>query len=285
MEESSEPPHWGSPSLLTSDPLAGFSSEAGLLPPGDDSDSFFSSQDGDLAGLPNFFSSPPPSRALPSYRHSSGGSPPPSLLWAPASEPASHSRSVAVRQVFGSPGLLSNLQLLDGPAGPSLGSPFAPPAVPSGWSSSPFSVPPLHSSHTPASLYAPATVFSSSKDGYSPPLREGGESPQLQEALKAERLSPAGGAGLSSSSSSSFLNLTPATGGVYTTPSHSSSHMLNPYTSYVGGAGDFGSAGFYSNPGPWINSPYSAKLHSKMRISTPGEDHSHVKEQCRQNVT
>lgn len=243
MEDSSEPSHWGSPSLLASDPLAGFPSEPSLLPPGDDGDSFFSSQDADLAGLPSFFSSPANSRAPPSYRHSS------------------------VRQVFSSPSLLSNLQLLDGPAGHSLGSPF--PTAASSWNGSPFSVTPLHTSHTSASLYAPAGVFSSSRDEYSPPFREGGESPQLQEALKAERLSPAGGSLVNSSSSSSFLNLTPATGSVYTTSSHSSSHMLNPYSSYMGGPGEFGSAGFYSNPGSWINTPYSAKLHNKMRISTP----------------
>lgn len=177
--------------------------------------------------------------------------------------------------MFSSPSLLSNLQLLDGPAGHSLGSPFT--TTSSSWSASPFSVTPLHTS---ASLYAPAAVFSSSRDEYSPPLREGVESPQLQDALKDERLSPAGGSGVissSSSSTSSFLNLTPATGSVYTTSSHSSSHMLNPYSSYVGAPGDFGSAGFYSNPGAWINTPYSAKLHNKMRISTPGESKAHAK--------
>lgn len=180
--------------------------------------------------------------------------------------------------MFSSPGLLSNLQLLDGPAGHSLGSPF--PTAASSWSGSHFSVTPLHTS---ASLYAPAAVFSSSRDEYSPPFREGGESPQLQEALKAERLSPAGGSLVNSSSSSSFLNLTPATGSVYTTSSHSSSHMLNPYSSYMGGPGEFGSAGFYSNPGSWINTPYSAKLHNKMRISTPGESKTHTQINLLQN--
>lgn len=176
--------------------------------------------------------------------------------------------------MFSSPSLLSNLQLLDGPAGHSLGSPFTTTA--SSWSGSPFSVTPLHTS---APLYAPAAVFSSSRDEYSPPLRGGGESPQLQDALKAERLSPAGGSGvIGSSSTSSFLNLTPATGSVYTTSSHSSSHMLNPYSSYVGAPGEFGSAGFYSNPAAWINTPYSTKLHNKMRISTPGESKTHTKE-------
>lgn len=169
--------------------------------------------------------------------------------------------------MFSSPSLLSNLQLLDGPGSHSLGSPF--PTSASSWSSSPFSVTPLHTS---ASLYAPATVFSSSRDEYSPPLREGGESPQLQEALKAERLSPVGGSGVNSTSS--FLNLTPATGNVYTTSSHPSSHVLNPYSSYVGVSGEFSSAGFYSNPGSWINTPYSTKLHNKMRISTPGENNT-----------
>lgn len=181
--------------------------------------------------------------------------------------------------MFSSPSLLSNLQLLDGPAGHSLGSPF--PTTASSWGGSHFSVTPLHTSHSSASLYAPAAVFSSSRDEYSPPLREGGESPPLQEALKAERLSPAGGPGVNSSgssSTSSFLNLTPATGSVYTTSSHASSHMLNPYSSYVGAVGEFGSAGFYPNPGSWINTPYSSKLHNKMRISTPGENKTHTGE-------
>lgn len=71
MEDSSEPTHWGSPSLLASDPLSGFSSEPSLLHPGDDGD-FFSSQDADLAGLPSFFSSPAHSRVPASYKHSSG---------------------------------------------------------------------------------------------------------------------------------------------------------------------------------------------------------------------
>lgn len=172
--------------------------------------------------------------------------------------------------MFGSPGLLSNLQLLDGPGSHSLGSPYTPSA--STWSGSPFSIAPLHT-HTPTSLYTPGLAFSSSRDGYSSPSREGRESPQLQEALKAERLSPPGGSGTSGGGggSSSFLNLTPAAGGVYTPSSHSSSHMLNPYGSYMGGPGEFSSAGLYSNPGSWISPQYSAKLHNKMRISTPGE--------------
>ncbi|KAK1902220.1 Major cell-surface adhesin PAc [Dissostichus eleginoides] len=38
--EDSEQSHWVSPALLSSDPLAGFSSEPGLLPPGDEAEAF-----------------------------------------------------------------------------------------------------------------------------------------------------------------------------------------------------------------------------------------------------
>lgn len=234
MEESSEQSHWVSPALLSSDPLAGFSSEPGLLPPGEEGEAFFSSQDTDYASLPSFFTSPSHSRAPPTYRHSS------------------------VRQVFTSPSLLSNLQLLDGPGSHSLNSPYNS----STWSSSPLPKTPLHS-HTSTSLYTPGMTssFTTSRDGYSSPGRDGRESPRLQEALKAERLSPLGVSGVSSS----FLNLTPAAGSVYTP----SSHMLSPYSSYMTGPQEYNSAALYSSPGSWINPSYSPKLHSKMRISTP----------------
>ncbi|KAM8756636.1 GATA binding protein 1a isoform 1-T2 [Acanthopagrus schlegelii] len=233
MEDSSEHSHWVSPALLSSDPLASFSSEPGLLPQGEEGEAFFSSQDHDLASLPSFFSAPSHSRAPSSYRHNS------------------------VRQVFSSPSLLGNLQLLDGPVSHSLSSPYSTPA--STWSS-----PKLHS-HTPTSLYTPGitSTFTTSRDGYSSPGRDGRESPRLQEALKAERLSPLGGSG----ASSSFLNLTPAAGSVYTPSSHP--HMLSPYSSYMTGPQDYNSAALYSSPGSWISPSYSPKLHNKMRISTP----------------
>ncbi|XP_033977808.1 GATA binding protein 1a [Trematomus bernacchii] len=225
--EDSEQSHWVSPALLSSDPLAGFSSEPGLLPPGDEAEAFFSGQEPDYSGLHSFFSTPSHSRAPPTYRHSS------------------------VRQVFSSPSLLGNLQLLDG-AGSSH-SPYTPPG--SSWSSSPLSK--MHS-HTPTSLYTPCLTssFTSSRDGYGSPGRE---SPRLQEALKAERLSPLGGSGVSSS----FLNLTPAAGSVYTSSSHP--HMLSPFSSYMTGPQDYN----YPGPGAWINPSFSPKLRNKMRISTP----------------
>lgn len=164
-----------------------------------------------------------------------------------------------VRQTLSSQSLLSNLQLLDGPGSHSLSSPYNPTA--STWSSGPFTKPHLHSHTTPTSLYTPS--FTTSREGYSSPSREG--SPHLQDALKAERLSPLGGSG----GSSSFLNLTPATGNAYTQSSHS--HMLSPYSSYMSAPQDYNPAALYSNPGSWINPSYSPKLHSKMRISTPGE--------------
>lgn len=171
-----------------------------------------------------------------------------------------------VRQVF-SPSLFSNLQLLDGSGGHSLSSPYNPSA--SSWSGSPFTKTPLHS-HPSASLYTPGITssFTTSRDLYSSPSREGRESPQLQEALKAERLSPLGG----SVASSSFLNLTPAAGSVYTSSSHSHPHMLSPYSSYMTGPQEYNSAALYSNPGSWISPSYSPKLHNKIRISTPGEN-------------
>ncbi|KAF6722760.1 GATA-binding factor 2 [Oryzias melastigma] len=232
MEDSSEQSHWASPSLLSSDPLASFSSDPGLLPP-EEGEAFFSSQDSDFTGLPSFFSNQSHSRAPSSYRHSS------------------------VRQVF-SPGLLSNFQLLDGPPSHSLNSPYNPTI--STWSSSPLSKTPLHS-HTPTSLYTPGVTPSFTT---SSPSREGRESPRLQEALKAERLSPLGGLG---ASSSSFLNLTPAAGGLYTPSSHS--HMLSPYSSYMGGPQDYSSAALYSGAGAWISPSYSPKLRNKIRATTP----------------
>uniref|UniRef100_A0A3P9LCU8 GATA binding protein 1a n=1 Tax=Oryzias latipes TaxID=8090 RepID=A0A3P9LCU8_ORYLA len=233
MEDSSEQSHWVSPSLLSSDPLASFSSDPGLLP-SEEGEAFFSSQDSDFTGLPSFFSpNQGHSRAQSSYRHSS------------------------VRQVF-SPGLLSNLQLLDGPPSHSLSSPYNPTV--STWSSSPLSKTQLHS-HTPTSLYTPGVTPSYTT---SSPSREGRESPRLQEALKVERLSPLGGLG---ASSSSFLNLTPAAGGLYTPSSHP--HMLSPYSSYMSGPQDYSSAALYSGAGAWINPSYSPKLRNKMRATTP----------------
>jgi len=72
MEDSSEQSHWVSPALLSSDPLAGFTSDPGLLPPGDEGEAFFSSQDTDYASLPSFFPNPSHSRVPSTYRHSSG---------------------------------------------------------------------------------------------------------------------------------------------------------------------------------------------------------------------
>ncbi|XP_041807594.1 GATA binding protein 1a [Chelmon rostratus] len=240
MEDSSEQSPWVSPTLLSSDPLAGFSSEPGLLPPGEEGEAFFTSQDTDYTSLPSFYSNPSHGRVPSTYRHSS------------------------VRQVFTSPSLLSNLQLLDGPGSHSLSSPYNPSA--SAWSSSPLTKTQLHS-HTPTSLYTPGITSSltATRDGYSSPSREGRESPRLQEVLKAERLSPLGGSG----ASSSFLNLTPAAGSMYTPSSHSHPHMLSPYNSYMTGPQEYNSAALYSSPGSWISPSYSPKLHSKMRISTP----------------
>lgn len=166
-----------------------------------------------------------------------------------------------VRQALSSSSTLSNFQLLDGPGGHSLGSPYNPPT--STWGGSPFAKPPLHA-HATSSLYTPP--FANQRDGYSPPSREGRESPQIQDSLKVERLSPPGGLG----GSGSFLNLTNAAGNLYN-PS-SQPHMLSPYSPYMTAPQDYNPAALYSAPGSWINPSFSPKLHSKMRISTPGEN-------------
>lgn len=204
---------------------------------------------------------PPTEPAQVSARSSCRRSVFPSTLWFATSHlPVVLSK---VRQVLSPPGLLNNLQLLDGPANHSLSSPYN--SSTSTWNSGPFAKPPLHS-HAPTSLYT--SSFASSRDGYSSPSREGRDSPQLQEALKAERLSPAGGLGVSSS----FLNLTSAAGNLYTQSSHSHPHMLSPYSSYMAAPQDYNAAGLYASPGSWISPSYSPKLHNKMRISTPGEN-------------
>ncbi|XP_033823033.1 GATA binding protein 1a [Periophthalmus magnuspinnatus] len=222
MEDSSEHSHWESPSLLTSDPLSSFSSEGGLLPPGDEGESFFSASDSDYI-LPSFFNST--TRPSSTYRHN------------------------PVRQVFSSPSLFSNLQLLDGPSSHSLSSAYPPS---SSWSSNT-----LSKTQPSVSLYSPGLPSSYCAS----PGREGCESPRLHDALKAERSSPLGGSVVTSS----FMNLTPAPSSVYTPASH---HMLNAYSSYMTPPQDFNSTGLYTNPA-WINPSYSPKLRSKLRVSTP----------------
>ncbi|XP_061687254.1 GATA binding protein 1a [Syngnathoides biaculeatus] len=229
MEHSFEPPQWVSSSLLGSDPLPAFSSEAGLLPPGDDGDAFFSSQDTDYTNLSTFFSNQSQNRTPSAYRNSS------------------------VRQVFTSPSLFSNLQLLDGPANHSLGSPYTSPDTT--WSSSPLTKNPL-----PTSLYTGASSSSCLT-----PSRENRESPQPLEALKAERMSPLGG----STSCSGFLSLTPAVGSMYTATSQQHTHMLTSYSPYMTSPQEYAAANYYNSPSAWISPGYSPKLRNKMRISTP----------------
>ncbi|XP_046882623.1 GATA binding protein 1a isoform X1 [Hypomesus transpacificus] len=236
MEDSTEPSHWVSPALISSDPLASLS-EPGLLPTGEEGESFFSNPDTDYSSL-SYFSPPNLSRAPAAYRHSS------------------------VRQVYTSPSLLSNLQWLDGSGNHSLNSPYNPSPT---WTNNPFTKTPLHP-HNPTSLYTSSATssFTTSRDGYSSPGREAKESPRLQEAMKAERLSPMGGGG------GSFLNLTSAAGGAYPSSPHSHPHMLGPYSSYVTSTQDYSTAALYSSPGAWMSSSsYSPKLRNKMRLSPP----------------
>ncbi|XP_012696598.1 GATA binding protein 1a [Clupea harengus] len=239
MENSSEQSRWVSPSLVSTDPMASYSTEQGLLPPGDEAEAYYSTPEADFTNLPSYFSSGVQSRASSAYRHS------------------------PVRQVYSSTSLLGNIQWLDGPGGHSLSSPYNPAS--SGWASSPYTKTPLHP-HTSASLYttsAPSS-FSSSKDDFPSPGHDGKESPRLQEALKAERLSPMGGGG--GAAGGSFLNLTSAAGGMYTP----SPHLLGPYSSYMSSQQDYSSSGLYSSPGGWMSpSAYSPKLRNKMRLSPP----------------
>lgn len=252
MDDSSEQSHWASPALLSSDSLGVFSTETGLMPSVEEGDAFFSNPEVDYAGLPSYFSNPIHSRAPSAYRNST------------------------VRQLYTSPSLLSNLQWVEGPANQSMGSPYNP-ATP-GWSNSPLSKN-LLLQPTPTSPYTPSSTgtataaapttgtssFASSRDGY---ISAGKESPSaLQEALKAERLSPHGGSAMGSS----FLNLTSVAGGMYSPSPHAHAHMLNPYSSaYMSSPQDYGTAALYSSPGAWISpASYSPKLRNKMRLSPP----------------
>lgn len=233
MENSSEQSRWVSPGLISPEQLANYTTEPGLLPPGEDDEPFYSSSETDL--LPSYYSISGQNRASSSYRHS------------------------PVRQVYSSPSILGNIQWLDNSAGHSLNSSYNPTSTV--WGSSPFTKMPLHP-HTSTSIYPNSTTpsFTSSKEGFPSPSRDGKESPRLQEVLKAERLSPIGGGG------SSFLNLSSAAGGVYSP----SSHMLGPYGSYMTTSQDYSSAALYSTTGPWMSpSSFSPKLRNQMRLSPP----------------
>lgn len=70
MENSSEQSRWVSPGLTSPDLLANYTTEPGLLPPGEDDEPFYSSSEADL--LPSYYSSSAQSRASSSYRHSPG---------------------------------------------------------------------------------------------------------------------------------------------------------------------------------------------------------------------
>lgn len=232
MENSSEQSRWVSPNLVSPDPLASYTTEPGLLPPGEDDEPFYSNSETDL--MPSYYSTSSQSRASSSYRHS------------------------PVRQVFSSPSVLGNIPWLDNTASHSLNSTYNPTSAV--WTSSPFSKTPLHP-HTSPPIYPSSTTssFTSPKEGFNSLSCDGKDSPRLQEVLKAERLSPMGGGG------SSFLNLTSAAGGVY----GPSPHMLAPYGSYMATSQDYSSAALYSTAGPWMNPSYSPKLCNKMRLSPP----------------
>lgn len=70
MENSSEQSRWVSSSLISPDQLANYTTEPGLLPPGEDDEPFYSSSETDL--LPSYYSTSGQSRASSSYRHSPG---------------------------------------------------------------------------------------------------------------------------------------------------------------------------------------------------------------------
>ncbi|KAK1799662.1 hypothetical protein P4O66_006212 [Electrophorus voltai] len=230
-----ESSRWVTPSLIGPDPLAGFSAEQGLLAPGEEGESFYCGPDPDFTSLSSYFSSSQ-SRASSAFRHS------------------------PVRQVYTSPSLLSNIQWLDSSGGNVLSSPYSTQSA--GWPASSFAKAPLHP-HTSPPLYPTSTTssYTSPKDGFPSPGRNEKENPRFQEALKPERLSPIGGAG------GAFLNLSPAAGGLYTSPH---SHMLGPFSSYMTSSQDYSPAGLYSTPGAWMGpASYSPKLRSKIKLSPP----------------
>lgn len=70
MENSSEQSRWVSPNLVSPDPLAGYTTEPGLLPPGEDDEPFYSNSETDL--ISSYYSTSGQSRASSSYRHSPG---------------------------------------------------------------------------------------------------------------------------------------------------------------------------------------------------------------------
>lgn len=70
MENSSEQSRWVSPSLISPDQLANYTTEPGLLPPGEDDEPFYSSSETDL--LPSYYATSGQNRASSSYRHSPG---------------------------------------------------------------------------------------------------------------------------------------------------------------------------------------------------------------------
>lgn len=155
----------------------------------------------------------------------------------------------AVRQVYTSPSLLGNFPWLDSSGGHSLT--YSSPTT--AWTSSSFTKTPILP-HTPPPLYPTST------SSFPSPGRDS------KDTLKAERLSPVGGAG------GTFLNLGCSSGSVYP-PSHTHTHMLGPYNSYIPPPQDYGPAALYSTAGAWINPPsFSPKMRNKMRLSPPGEN-------------
>ncbi|KAG9260152.1 erythroid transcription factor-like [Astyanax mexicanus] len=216
MENPSES-RWVSPGLVSSDPLAGFPGDSGLMPPGDEDEPFYCSE---------------PDYSLPPYFNSTANRTPTTFRHSP------------VRQVYSSPSLLSNLPWLDTSGSHSLT--YSSPST--AWTSGGFTKPPLHP-HTPPPLYP------TSPSSFPSPARDG------KDGLKAERLSPVGGAG------GTFLNLG-SSGSVYSPPH---THLLNTYSSYMPPSQDYPPTALYSTPGAWMSPPasFSPKLRNKLRLSPP----------------
>ncbi len=114
----------------------------------------------------------------------------------------------------------------------------------------------------PSTQTSTTPSFTSPKEGFPSPSRDGKESPRLQEVLKAERLSPIGGGGkqLFKSEFSRWRCV------------QSFSHMLGPYGSYMTTSQDYSSAALYSTRrDPGMSPSYSPpKLRNQMRLSPPG---------------
>ncbi|KAI4901577.1 hypothetical protein NFI96_012100, partial [Prochilodus magdalenae] len=233
MEATIEQSRWVSQSLMPSELAVSYPSDVAYLSHAEE-DSAFPSMEAEYS-LPSLFSNTVHSRSTAAYRHS------------------------PVRQVYSS-SFLSGLPWLDSSAGHTLSAPY--PSPPGSWHSSAFTKTPVHPHSSSTSPSYPTSVPLSSVKVPRPelhsPTPDCKENLRLQDMVKGERMSPAGGAlGLGGAYT---LNHTAA--GMYThTPPQAHAHSLGHYSSYGNLGQDFSSTGLYSP------SSFSPKLRGKTRLS------------------